>query len=68
MQTKTVVEIKIFLRHLNIPKLPEGKSKLCEENLTKKHLYDSLKNMQNDKSPRDDGLTIPIWKNLYFPN
>ena len=29
---KTVVEIKMFLRQLNISKLPEGKSNLCEEN------------------------------------
>ena len=29
-------EIKSFLRHLNIRKLPEDKSKLCEEDLTEK--------------------------------
>ena len=48
MKQKTVAEIKNFLGHLKIPKLPEEKSKLCEEDLTKKDLCDSLKSMQND--------------------
>ena len=43
---KTAAEIKNFLRHLNIPKLSEDKSKLCEEDLTEEDLYDSLKSMQ----------------------
>ena len=47
---KTAAEINFFLRQLNIPKLPEDKSKLCEEDLTEKDLYNSLKSMQNDKS------------------
>ena len=33
---KTASEIKIFLRPLNIPELPEDKSKFCEEDLTEK--------------------------------
>ena len=52
---KTAAEIKKFLRQLNIPKLPEDKSKLCEEDLIEKDLYDSLKSIQNDKSPGNDG-------------
>ena len=52
---KTAAEIKNYPRHLNIPKLPEDKSKLCEEDLTEKGLYDSLRSMQNDKSPGNDG-------------
>ena len=48
---KTATAIKSFLRHLNIPKFSEDKSKLCEEDLTEKDLYDSLKSMQNDNSP-----------------
>ena len=54
---KTVAEIKSSLCHINIPKLPEDKRKLCEEDLTKKDLCNSLKSMQNDKSPGKDGLT-----------
>ena len=33
---KTVVEIKSFLKYLNIPKFSEDKSKLCEKDLTEK--------------------------------
>ena len=33
------------------------KQNFCEENLTKKDLYNSLENMQNDKFPGKDGLT-----------
>ena len=31
---KLLQKLKIFLRQLNIPKLPEGKLKLCGEDLT----------------------------------
>ena len=58
-------EIKSFLRHLNIPKLPEDKSKLCEEDLTEKDLYDSLKIIQNDKSPGNDGLTKEFYETFW---
>ena len=54
---KTAAEIKSLLRHLNFPKLPEDKSKLCEEDLTEKDLYDSPKSMQNDKSLVNNGST-----------
>ena len=46
-------KLKSFLRHVNVSKL----SKLCEEDLTEKDLYDSVKSMQNEKSPGNDGLT-----------
>ena len=45
------VEIKSFLKYLNIPKFYEDKSKVCEKDLTEKNLYNSLKSMQNSKSP-----------------
>ena len=37
---KTAAEIKSFLSHFNIPKTSEDKSKLYEEDLTEKDLYD----------------------------
>ena len=52
-----MTEIKSFLSHINIPKLSEDKRKLCEEDLIEKDLCNSLKSMQNDKSPGKDGLT-----------
>ena len=59
---KTAAEVKSFLRHLNIPKLSEDKLKLFEEDLIEKDLYDSLKNMQNDKFPGNDGLTKELYE------
>ena len=52
-----MTKIKTFLSHINIPKLSEDKAKLCEEDLTEKDLYNSLKSMESDKSPSNDGLT-----------
>ena len=54
---KTAAQIKRFLNHINIQKLSEDKAKLCELDLSKEDFQDSLKNMQNDKSPGNDGLT-----------
>ena len=62
---KTAAEIENVLRHLNIPKLLEDKSKLCEEDLTKKDLYNSLKSMQNDKCPGTDGLTKEFYDTFW---
>ena len=61
-EQKAVTEIKSFLSHINIPKLSEGKGKLCEEDLTEKDLCDSLKIMQSDKSPGNDGLTKEFYE------
>ena len=54
---KTAAEIKDFLNVIDVPKLSEDQVKLCEEDLTKKDLYKSLRSMQNDKSSGKDGLT-----------
>ena len=45
--SKKSAEPKSFLTHIIIWKFSEDKVKLCEEYLTKKDLYDSLKSMQN---------------------
>ena len=62
---KTAAEIKNFLRHLNIPKLSEDKSKLCEEDLTEKDLYDSQKSMRNSKSPGNNDLTKEFYETFW---
>ena len=54
---KTRIEMENFFSDADIPKLSENQVKLCEENLTEKDLYNSLKSMQSDKSPGNDGLT-----------
>ena len=55
---KTTAEIKGFLNFIDVRKLSEDQVKLCEEDLTKKDLYKSLKSMQNDKSPGNDGKRV----------
>ena len=59
-----MTEIKSFLSHTNIPKLYQDKPKLCEKKLTEKDLHDSLKNMQNDKSPGNERLTKEFYETL----
>ena len=49
-EQKTTAEIKDFLNVIDVPKLSEDQVKLCEEDLTEKDLYNSLKSMQNDIS------------------
>ena len=56
---------KNFLGHLNIPKLSEDRSKLCEKNLTEKHLYDSLKRMQKDKSPSNNNFKKEFYETFW---
>ena len=51
-----MTEIKSFVSNINISKFSGDKAKLCGKDLTENDLQDSLKSMQNDKSPGNDGL------------
>ena len=42
-EQKPTTEIKHFLNAIDVPKLSEDQIKLCEEDLTEKDLYKSLK-------------------------
>ena len=64
-QQKTEIEMENFFRDVNVPKLSENQPKLCEENLTKKDLHNSLKSMQSDKSPGYDGLTKKFYETFW---
>ena len=61
-EEKTTVEIKVFLNVIDVPKLSEDQVKLCEEDLTEKDLYKSLRSIQNDKSLGSDGLTKEFYE------
>ena len=54
---KTKAKIKDFLNAIAVPKLFEDQVKLCEEHLTERDLYKSLRSMKNNKSLGNDGLT-----------
>ena len=57
LEQKTTAEVEDFLNVIDVPKLSGDLLKLCEEYLTEKDLYKSVRSMQNDKSPGNDGLT-----------
>ena len=62
---KSVVESKSFLSYISIPKLSEDKTTLCEIDLTENDLFDSLKSMQNDNSPGNNGLAKEFHKKFW---
>ena len=64
-EQKTEIEMEKFFSDVDIPKLSENQVKLCEENLTEKDLYNSLKSMQSDKSPGNDGLTKEFYETFW---
>ena len=62
LEQKTAIKMETFFSDVDIPKPSENQVKLCEENLTEKDLYKSLKSMQSDKSPSSDGLTKEFYE------
>ena len=54
-----------FFNDVDIPKLSENQVKLSDEHLTEKDLYNSLKSMQNDKSPDNDGLKKEFYETFW---
>ena len=60
--------METFFSDVDVRKLSENQAKHFGENLTEKDLYNSLKSMQNDKSPGNDGLTkefyVTFWNEL----
>ena len=65
---KTLSEQTNFLDTLQISKLSDNDCLLCEGELTESELYDALKNMPNNKSPGNDGLTkeffLSFWDDI----
>ena len=63
-EQKTAIEMETFFSGVDIPKLSKNQSKLCAENVTEKDLYNSLKSMQSDKSPGNDGSAKEFYDTL----
>ena len=63
-EQKTAIELETFFSGVDIPKLSKNQSKLCAENVTEKDLYNSLKSMQSDKSPGNDGSAKEFYDTL----
>ena len=54
---KNVYEIVKFLCGITTQSLNNDQINLCEKDLSETDLYDAMRNMQNNKSPGNDGLT-----------
>ena len=54
-----------FFSVVDIPNLSENQVKLCEENLIDKDSCNSLKSMQSNKSPGNDGLTNEFYETFW---
>ena len=67
-QEYSVDDINHFLNTLDIPKPSTDQITRCNIDLTEKDLYDSMKSMENDKSPGNDGLTkefyVTFWDDI----
>ena len=63
-EQKTAIELETFFSGVDIPKLSKNQSKLCAENVTEKDLYNSLKSMQSDKSPGNNGSAKEVYDTL----
>ena len=46
-----------FLNDIYIPSLSETQKQICEEELTEKHICESMISFDNNKLPGNDGLT-----------
>ena len=57
--------INHFLNALDIPKLSADQIILCDIELTGKDLHDSMKSMENNKSPGNDGLTTEFYETFW---
>ena len=54
--------ITAYLNQISIPVLTEEQSQTCEGPISENKLLKALKNMSNNKSPRNDGLTKEFYE------
>ena len=62
---KNVSEIEIFLCTVTTPHLNNDQINFCEKDLSETDLYNAMKNMQNNKSPRNDELTKEFYEGFW---
>ena len=60
--SKTNVEKQRFLNSLSIKTLTNEQYDLCENKISETDLFDSMKNMKNNKTPGNNGLTKQFYK------
>ena len=62
---KNVSEIEKFLCDITTPSLNKDQINLCKKDLSEPDLYNAMKNMQNNKSPGNDGLTKEFYEGFW---
>ena len=62
---KNVSEIENVLCGITTPSLNNGQINLCKKDLSETDLYNAMKNMQNNKSPGNDGLTKEFYEGFW---
>ena len=62
---KNVSEIEKFLCNITTPSLNKDQINLCKKDLSEPDLYNAMKNMQNNKSPGNDGLTKEFYEGFW---
>ena len=58
-------KIVSFLDNFSLPVINNDFFNLCENDLTEDELLISLKSMQNNKTPGNDGLTIEFYETFW---
>ena len=59
---KSILEQKNLLKDIPLPVLNQNQQSFCEQDITEKDLYNSLKEIPNNKSPGNDGLTKEFYE------
>ena len=60
--TSAEINVKEYLKDLNVPKLTDNESNQLEGTLTLQELTNALRNMKNNKSPGTDGYSCEFFK------
>ena len=58
-------EIKSYLKNVEVAKLSDDIKEKCENGISEKELWQALRNMPNDKSPGNDGLTKEFYETFW---
>ena len=62
---KSADEISQFLESVKLPKITNEDISVCEKDITENDLFLSLRAMENDKSPGNDGLTKEFYETFW---
>ena len=62
---KTTNEILQFLEVIELPKISNDQLLICEKEISENDLFLSLKGMENNKSPGNDGFTKEFYDNFW---